>query len=176
MKKDNNILLMRMMEHDEGDPGRIHHFMKVYGFAKMIGEMESIPEEKQYILEIASIVHDIGIKPSLEKYGDSIGPHQEEMGEITARKLLSDMDYEASVIERVSYLVGHHHTYAEIDDIDYQILIEADFLVNLYENRPDNSTAKMVLETFFKTESGKEMMKKIFTPDKALVYRPKNKY
>ncbi len=38
-----------------------------------------------------------------------------------------------TVIRRVSYLVGHHHTYTEIDGMDYQLLVEADFLVNLFE-------------------------------------------
>ena len=36
--------------------------------------------------------------------------------------------------ERVQYLIGRHHTYNDIDGIDYQILVEADFLVNMYED------------------------------------------
>ena len=35
------------------------------------------------------------------------------------------------MIRRVEYLVGHHHTYKDIDGLDYQILVEADFLVNI---------------------------------------------
>ena len=35
--------------------------------------------------------------------------------------------YTEEQIERVKYLVGHHHTYDNIDGLDYQILIEADF-------------------------------------------------
>lgn len=37
-------------------------------------------------------------------------------------------------IERVAYLVGHHHTFQRIDGLDYQILIEADFIVNAAES------------------------------------------
>mgnify|MGYP000340972515 FL=1 len=33
--------------------------------------------------------------------------------------------------ERVAYLIGHHHTYDKIEGMDYQILVEADFLVNI---------------------------------------------
>ena len=33
-------------------------------------------------------------------------------------------------IARVAYLVGHHHTLRGIDGIDYQILIEADYIAN----------------------------------------------
>lgn len=36
--------------------------------------------------------------------------------------------------ERVAYLVGHHHSPAQIDGIDYQILIEADYIVNASES------------------------------------------
>ncbi len=40
---------------------------------------------------------------------------------------------EAEQIERVSYLVGHHHTLNVIAGMDYQILAEADFIVNAGE-------------------------------------------
>lgn len=42
--------------------------------------------------------------------------------------------FSPKVAERVSYLVGHHHTYDHIDGMDYQILVEVDFLVNFNEN------------------------------------------
>ena len=48
------------------------------------------------------------------------------------------LGFAENVIERVCYLIGHHHTYTGIEGRDYQILVEADFLVNLYEDgRPD---------------------------------------
>ena len=37
-------------------------------------------------------------------------------------------------MNRVAYLVGHHHSPEQIDAIDYQILIEADYIVNASEN------------------------------------------
>lgn len=37
-------------------------------------------------------------------------------------------------IDRVSYLVGHHHTLDCIEGIDYQILIESDYIVDASEN------------------------------------------
>ena len=37
-------------------------------------------------------------------------------------------------MNRVTYLVGHHHSPEQIDGIDYQILIEADYIVNASEN------------------------------------------
>ena len=46
--------------------------------------------------------------------------------------------------------------------MDYQILVEADFLVNLFENETSRKPAEMALERIFKTETGKEICKTMF--------------
>ena len=129
---ENNILITEMMKYYTGDPKRIQHFIKVYQFAKMIGELEKLPEEVQHILETAAIVHDIGIKPAEEKYGSCGGKLQEQEGPAAAEEMLQRLGYRPEVIDRVCYLVGHHHTYDHIDGSDYRILVEADFLFNIY--------------------------------------------
>ena len=72
------------------------------------------------------------------------------------------LGYEEDVIKRVCYLVGHHHTYQDIEGLDYQILVEADFLVNLYENGSSKETAREVLYRVFVTESGKDILRNMF--------------
>ncbi len=153
----NNKLIMEMAKYYAGQPERIQHYVKVFTYAKMIGEMENLTAEKQHILETAAIVHDIGIKASEEKYGDLIGKHQEELGPAIAEEMLSKLGYDEYVIKRVSFLVGHHHTYNMIDDVDYQILVEADFLVNIHENYNPYSSALEAYKRIFKTRSGKEL-------------------
>lgn len=59
----------KMIEYYTGDARRIHHFLKVHSFAKLIGEMEGIAGKEMEILEVAALVHDIGIKNSEKKYG-----------------------------------------------------------------------------------------------------------
>ena len=115
--------------------------------------------QKQHILETAAIVHDIGIKASEAKYGDLLGKHQEELGPAIAEKMLENLNYDKIVIERVSYLVGHHHTYDNIDDLDYQILVEADFLVNIHENYNPYKSAVEAYKRVFKTNTGKNLYK-----------------
>ena len=88
-----------------------------------------------YILEAAAYTHDIGIRVAEEKYGKCDGKLQVQEGPIVAQKILSELGFENYMIERICYLIGHHHTYSNIDGMDYQILIEADFLVNLYEDK-----------------------------------------
>ena len=162
MKMNDNRLILEMTHYYAGQPHRIQHFMKVYGYAKLIGEEERIDARTQEILNAASIVHDIGIKKSEEIYGDSIGSHQEELGPSIAEDMLKKLGYDEELIQRVSYQVGHHHTYDPIDGMDYQILVEADFLVNLFENETSRKPAEMALERIFKTETGKEICKTMF--------------
>ena len=152
-----------MMKYYTGDPKRIQHFIKVYQFAKMIGEMEGLPEEEQHILETAAIVHDIGIKPAEEKYGSCGGKLQEQEGPDVAEKMLQRLGYEPKVIDRVCYLVGHHHTYDQIDGSDYRILVEADFLVNLYEDGVSKDAVKNAYDKIFRTETGRRVCSLIFS-------------
>ena len=107
-------------------------------------------------------VHDIGIKISEEKYNSSAGKYQEIEGPPIAEEMLTKLGYDKNVIERVSYLVGHHHTYSNIDGIDYQILVEADFLVNIDEDEMTKETAENVREKIFKTKSGTQMLDNLF--------------
>lgn len=152
-------LISAMISWEAGNPRRIHHFLKVYAFAKTIGEKEHLDENTQLILDTASIVHDIGIKLSEEKYGDCAGPHQEKEGIPAAREMLNSLGYPADVVDRVCYLVGHHHTYNMVDGIDYQILLEADFLVNSYEGGMTQEAIDSFLEKVFQTETGKEFLR-----------------
>ena len=147
-------LLETMMQFDGGDPMRIQHFLKVWGFARQIGKMEGLEERIQEILETVAIVHDIGIKVCMEKYGNCTGKHQEEEGPELAEKMLTELGYDAELISRVSFLVGHHHTYTNVEGMDYQILLEADFLVNSYEGHKKNETIEAFCRRVFRTPSG----------------------
>ena len=100
----------KMIEYYTGDARRIHHFLKVHSFAKLIGEMEGIAGKEMEILEVAALVHDIGIKNSEKKYGYNTGKTQEKEGPPEAEKLLLSLTDDTAFIERVCYLVGDQHT------------------------------------------------------------------
>lgn len=155
-------LIKEMIEYYRGDAKRIQHFIKVHSLAKIIGESEELNNDIQEILEIAAVVHDIGIKISEEKYGSCNGKYQEQEGPLIAKEMLQRLGYENNVIERVCYLVGHHHTYNNIDGIDYQILVEADFLVNFYEDESSKETIEMTCNKIFKTNMGKIICSEMF--------------
>ena len=147
-------LIRCMIGFDAGDPNRIQHFLKVWTFAKVIGEGEQLDEQTQFILETAAIVHDIGIHICEEKYGHTGGRQQEIEGPPIARSMLEIMDYEPDVIERVAWLVGHHHTYTDVKDIDHQILLEADFLVNSFEDQMPEEEIRGFCRKVFRTKTG----------------------
>ncbi len=155
-------VINEMINYYNTDIKRINHFMKVYAFAKFIGENEALDKKTQEILEVTAIVHDIGIKISEEKYGSSDGKYQEKEGPAIAEKLLTELGYDKEFTDRVCYIIAHHHTYDNIDGIDYQILVEADFIVNLYEDSCSPIAVKSAYNKIFKTKSGKNYVEKMF--------------
>lgn len=160
-------LTMAMIEFDRGDAMRIQHFLKVHRFAQLIARMEHVDAHTQLVTEMAAVVHDIGIHPSEAKYGDCNGPHQEELGPAYARQMLTGLGVDSSDVERVCYLVGHHHTYSNILGTDYQILVEADFLVNILEDNMPADNVHTVMQRIFRTDTGKRLCQLQFKQHKA---------
>jgi hypothetical protein len=152
-----------MIQYNSGDPKRIQHFIKVHSFARLIGSQEALDEAELFTLEAAAIVHDIGIRLCEEKYGNCSGKLQEKEGPAIAAAMLEKLYFEKNVIDRVCWLVGHHHTYSNIDSLDYQILVEADFLVNLYEDQLPQDACRAALDNIFRTESGIRLCRTMFS-------------
>ncbi len=155
-------LTLAMIAFDKGDAMRIQHFLKVHRFAQLIARQERVDAHTQLVTEMAAVVHDIGIHAAEAKYGNSNGKYQEELGPAPARELLTAQGFSPEDIERVCYLVGHHHTYKNIDGIDYQILVEADFLVNFFEDNISKTGIEHALTHVFKTETGKRLCREMF--------------
>ena len=65
-------------------------------------------------------------------------------------------------IDRVCYLIGHHHTYTNVDGDDYRILLEADFLVNAYEDGLSMESICAFKENVFRTKTGIELLDSMY--------------
>ena len=157
-----NQLHLAMLGLYKGDAKRIQHFCKVHSYAKLIAECEKVDKETLFVLEAAALTHDIGIHLCEEKYGDCSGKLQEKEGPAIAARLLGELEFDKQVSERVQYLIAHHHTYNNIDGIDYQILVEADFLVNMYEDNLSKEAVLKAYDSIFKTEYGKKICKDMY--------------
>lgn len=164
--KSTGQVINAMIDYYAGDPRRVNHFLKVYGFAKAIGEAEKLSESEQYILELAALTHDIGIKNSELKYGNAGGGHQQVEGPPEAEKLLQEVGVDESVTERVCWLIAHHHTYSDIQGTDYQILIEADFIVNAFEDDFDIRAVRGFRDQYFKTPAGLRILNELYNLQK----------
>ena len=155
-------LFLKMIAYYAGDPKRIQHFTKVHSFARLIGVGEEMDAASLFILEAAAYTHDIGIKPAEEKHGSCDGKLQEQEGPIVAQKMLSELGFENYIIDRICYLIGHHHTYDNVEGLDYQVLIEADFLVNLYEDDINRGGIESAYKNIFRTDTGKRIFEEMF--------------
>lgn len=162
MKNITSIVVQKMIAYFEKDVRRINHALKVYTFSKTIGEMEGLDDKTQLILDISSILHDIGIKESERKYNSSAGNYQEIEGPPVAQELLKDLNLDDDIIKRISYLIGNHHSYNNIDGIDLQILVEADFLVNAYEDNIKPESIKIFKEKYGQTKTFKTYLDSIY--------------
>ena len=158
-------LFEKMVDYYRGDPRRIQHFVKVHGFAALIGREEGLSQEEQFLLEAAAYVHDIGIRPAEEKYGACGGKLQEQEGPPAAEKMLKELGGAPTDRQRICWLVGHHHTDRDIQGMDYQILVEADFLVNLYEDQAGPQAVRAAGERIFRTAAGRRILERMFAAE-----------
>lgn len=160
--KKTDIIRDKMLEYYASDPMRIQHFIKVESFASIIAEREKVDEETATVISILGYVHDIGIKIAEEKYGRSTGKLQEELGEIPAKDMVLSCGFAKEIADRVSYVTSHHHTYTMIDNMEYQVLVEADFLVNIFEDEMDRAKAISIRDKIFKTKSGTDLINQMY--------------
>ncbi|MCE5213766.1 MAG: hypothetical protein LLF83_03485 [Methanobacterium sp.] len=114
------------------------------------------------IIIYSAILHDIGIKEAEKKYNSSAGNYQEIEGPIVARRILKELNIADEIINRICFIIGNHHSYQEIDRLDFQIVVEADFLVNIYEDRLDQVMIENINQRIFQTETGKELLKTMY--------------
>ena len=76
--------------------------------------------------------------------------------------MLTTLGFGEDDISRICYLIAHHHTYTDIDGTDYRILVEADFLVNLYEDNAGEDAIKSAYDRIFRTDAGKGLCRLMF--------------
>ena len=151
-----------MIALSEGNLHDIEHFLKVHAYARLIGTLEGLDPERQFVLEAAALVHDIACPLCREKYGSTNGKYQEREGKLLARDFFQRFDLAPEMLERIVYLVAHHHSFDAVDGPDYQILLEADYLANAIERTYPASMLQSALRRLFRTESGKALLRAIY--------------
>ncbi len=155
-------ILEDMIHYSKGNLHDIAHFMKVYSFARTIAVEEGLKGDLLISIEITAILHDISCPLCRIKYGNTNGKHQEEESGPLVKDFLKDYPIEEKTKERINYIISHHHTITNVDGIDYQIILEADFLVNADESHMNREQIMNAEEQFFKTETGKRILESMY--------------
>jgi len=151
-----------MIRYFHNDVRRINHALKVYDFACLIAHGSGVDTETRQVIEIAALLHDIGIKEAERKYNSSASRYQEEEGPAVARAILEPYHLDEKLVDRICYIIGNHHTYTKIDGIDFQILVEADFIVNIYEDEMKPDVVRSIRKKIFKTEAGTRLLEGMY--------------
>ncbi|NLM67345.1 MAG: HD domain-containing protein [Enterococcus sp.] len=155
-------IIEKMIRYFGTDVRRINHALKVFGFASCIARKEKLTDNEILIVDIVAILHDIGILEAEKKYNSSGGKYQEIEGPAIAREILSDEDLNLKTLDRICFIIGSHHSYQKIDGLDFQIVVEADFLVNIYEDEMTKHTIDSVRNKYFRTQTGRSMIESIY--------------
>ena len=108
------------------------------------------------------MVHDIACPLCRQKYGNANGKYQELESPPLVEGFFADMPVERDMAERISWLVAHHHTYTRVDGLDYQILLEADFLVNADEGGLVRAAIENMRQSVFRTGAGIRLLDSIY--------------
>lgn len=154
-------LFSAMTDYYAGDPARINHFVKVHAYARQIGLAEQLDADTLFLLEAAALTHDIGIREAERLYGQCGGKLQERLGPPEAKKMLDALGFAPDVTERVCFLIAHHHTLDGVDALDWRILLQADFLVNMIEEGMKAEAIQCGWEKIFRTEMGLRLMERL---------------
>ncbi len=152
----------KMIIFYDGSLHDINHFLKVWSYARTIGTLEKLDTETQLTLELAAVVHDIACPLCREKYGNTAGVHQQTEGIPLPCEFYAEFDIAPKMLDRICYLVGHHHTFENVDGLDYQVLLEADFLVNADESNLSHDAIVKFRDKVFKTPTGIRLLNDIY--------------
>lgn len=159
------IKILEAMESYFGsDARRIQHAKDVLKYAKEILETQKGDYE---VVVPAAILHDIGIKECERKYGSTNGQLQEKEGPPIARQILEGLHVEKNTISEICRIIASHHSPGEIDTLNFKIIWDADWLVNLQDEYDisDRKKLKGIIDKVFITDSGKAIAKGIYLDD-----------
>ncbi|MGQ9647095.1 MAG: HD domain-containing protein [Thermodesulfobacteriota bacterium] len=156
-------IVYEMKKYFGQDAKRINHAMKVAQYAEEILKIEG---GHPLVVLGAAYLHDIGIKEAERKYGSASPENQEKEGKSIAEDILTKLNVQRGIVNEICDIIGHHHHPREKETLNFQILYEADWLVNIgedgiYEKR---SELEKIISNQFKTATGKRLAKEIYPP------------
>jgi len=150
--------LIEAMQRTFGrDQKRISHALTVLERAKEIMRGEDGADPK--VVLAAAVLHDIGIQEAERKHGSAAGRFQELEGPPMAQAIMKDLGLDEDTRDHVAKIIANHHSARDIDTLEFRILWDADWLVNIPEEYPHHTPEKLkaLIEKVFKTATGRQI-------------------
>jgi putative nucleotidyltransferase with HDIG domain len=161
MKIMRDELINEMKNYFNEDERRIEHALAVLNYAEQIQNTEG---GDQLVIRAAAIFHDIGIHEAERKYGSTAGRYQEIEGPPIAESILKKYNIPAEVIKHICRIIANHHSAKDIDTIEFRIIWDADWLVNMsldFRNAKKEELKK-IINKVFRTDDGNKIAKNLF--------------
>jgi putative nucleotidyltransferase with HDIG domain len=154
-------LIDEMKQVFGADQKRIDHALAVLNYAEQILSAEG---GDPLVVKAAAILHDIGIIQAEKKYGSSAGKYQEIEGPIIAKPILAKYELDKDTIKHVCKIIANHHSAKDIDTLEFRIIWDADWLVNLPQQHKDTDKEKLkqIIDKIFKTPKGRQIAVDLF--------------
>jgi HD superfamily phosphodiesterase len=143
------------------DTRRINHAMSVLEYAREIMAEEG---GSQLVIESAAALHDIGIHEAERKFNSVAGNYQEVEGPAIAEGILNKFGVGRDDVNHISKIIANHHSAKDIDTLEFRIIWDSDWLVNIPDEFDVNDVEKMkeLCDNVFKTNSGRRIATEIF--------------
>ena len=145
------------------DQSRIDHALRVLDFAEQILAESSADVA---IVTAAAILHDIGIPAAEATRGSSAARYQEIEGPPIAREILEKINVAPATVESVCTIIAHHHN-GQIDTPEFNIIWDADWLVNFpgHYSQADTNQRFAAIRKLFRTSVGRVLAEELFLRD-----------
>ena len=124
-----------LLQHFGDDNRRISHAIEVLCEAEQLLSLPEFAACDREVVVAASLLHDVGIKPSDEELGYNNGKTQEKYGPPVAGRLLASIHFPTAKTEIVKQLIGNHHSPSRYDHPELELLKRADRIVNLRDEK-----------------------------------------
>lgn len=140
------------------DQKRIDHTLAVLKYAEQIYAAEGGDWD---VIVAAAILHDIGIHQAELKYDSAAGKYQEIEGPSIAGGILVKYGMSSEKVEHVCRIIASHHSAKDIDTLEFRIIWDSDWLVNIPDECGKMSKDKLkgFIKKIFRTKKGKELAK-----------------
>jgi HD superfamily phosphohydrolase YqeK len=154
-------IAFEMKKYFGTDFKRVNHALKAARHAEQILKVEG---GNPLVVLGAAFLHDIGIHEAEKKYGSTSGSYQEKEGPPIAREILNRLEIEEEIVEEICDIIGHHHHPREEESLHFQILFEADWLVNIEEEgfSQDREKVERLIGKVFRTATGRKIAEDLY--------------